>query len=238
MNDVNGPPSHGAAVTRRLARLRTVLEGWGPTEGRTYPWRQCHDPYLRLIAEVLLQRTRADAVAQTWPRFVHTFRTPECLAAASEEEIALAVAPLGLARKRAGYLKDLGRSLTEIGTIPTDTAALVALPGVGPYSAAAFLTSWRGTRTAPVDANIRRVIGRAVLGIDVAHRRETEILVGRLLARGEATTILHALLDFGASPCRPRHPQCEGCPARSFCLFWQRTAASGPGPETRTPLPG
>jgi A/G-specific adenine glycosylase len=182
------------------------------------------------MAEVLLQRTRADAVAGVWSKFVHAFGAPEYLAAASEEEIALVIEPLGLARKRAGYLKDLGRALTEIDTVTTDPSTLLALPGVGPYSAAAFLTSWRGTRTAPVDANIRRVIGRVVLGIDMADRQETEILVRRLLARGDAAAILHAVLDFGASPCRPRRPLCEGCPAGSFCLFWQQASASAPVP--------
>jgi A/G-specific adenine glycosylase len=219
MSDVVSPPPVAPSVARRLTSLRRVLETWGPVEGRTYPWRETGDPYLRLIAELLLQRTRADAVAAVWREFVREFGAPGLLAAASEEQIALAIRPLGLSRKRARYLKRLGRSLSEVATFPTDPLALAALPGVGPYSAGAFLTSWRGARTAPVDANVRRVIGRVALGVSVADRRHAEPLVRRLLVRGSATTILYALLDFGASPCRPRTPDCRGCPARAFCAF-------------------
>src|SRR5262245_59645876 len=128
-----------ATLARRLARLRTTLEAWGPIKGRTYPWRQSDNAYLRLIAEVLLQRTRADAVAAIWPTFVRTFGTPDVLAAASEEQIALVIGPLGLAGKRARYLKHLGQGIAQVGTVPTDPLTLEALPGVGPYSAAAFL---------------------------------------------------------------------------------------------------
>ena len=196
-----------------------MLAAWGTKEGRTYPWRESSDPYLRLLAEVLLQRTRADAVASIWPSFVTDFGTPDRLAAASEDRIALAIRPLGLSRKRASYLKRLGAELSGSSKLPADLVGLSALPGVGPYSAAAFLTSWRGERTAPVDANVRRVLGRVALGIDAADRHRAAMLVERLLSQGDASAILYALLDFGAAPCRPRRPLCDRCPAGSFCAY-------------------
>ena len=221
-----------STTSRRLTGLRTLLSAWGPAEGRRYPWRESDNVYLRLIAEVLLQRTRADAVADLWPDFVRAFPTPDRLANATENAISSAIEPLGLAQKRASYLKRLGQGLTDLGTVPTDIAALSLLPGVGPYSASAFLTSWQGTRTAPVDSNIRRVLGRVALGIGIASEKEAAVLVERLLSRGDATTILHGLLDFGNSPCRPRRPLCDTCPGRSFCVFGQqdRTQLQTDGP--------
>jgi A/G-specific adenine glycosylase len=222
MTNTTGHGLAGSTGSRRLARLRASLGAWGPAEGRMYPWRESPDPYLRLVAEVLLQRTRADAVASVWPGFVRSFPTPERLARVAEDRIALTIRPLGLVRKRARYLKRLAEALTESGAVPTDLGTLSALPGVGPYSAAAFLTSWRGVRTAPVDANIRRVLGRVALGVETADEQEAKTLVKRLLSRGDATTILYALLDLGNAPCRPRRPECGRCPARSFCLFGRR----------------
>src|ERR1019366_4496056 len=144
MTGTNGGRGLGSAATRRVAKLGRVLNVWGPAEGRAYPWRESPDPYLRLLAEVLLQRTRADAVATVWPSFVRDFPTPHQLAAASESRIALSIRPLGLAQKRAAYLKQLGETLSRSGTVPTNLADLMALPGVGPYSAGVFLASWRG----------------------------------------------------------------------------------------------
>jgi A/G-specific adenine glycosylase len=219
MSGADGDPVSGAATARRVTRLRRVLTIWGPAEGRVFPWRESGDPYLRLLAEVLLQRTRAETVASVWPVIVRKFPTPERLAAASEDRIASTIRPLGLERKRAGYLKRLGEALRQSGVVPRKLADLTALPGVGPYSAGAFLASWHGDRTAPVDTNVQRVLGRVALGLDAAGRRSATALVERLLSRGDTATVLYALLDFGSAPCRPRRPLCESCPARSFCAF-------------------
>lgn len=211
------PPAITTAM--QIARLRRMLVAWGPVEGRTYPWRTSSDDYLRLLAEVLLQRTRAGAVAAVWPLVVRSFPTARRLAAATDEELILTVRPLGLGLKRARYLKHLGESLVQLGTVPTNFAELGSLPGVGPYSAGAFLASSRGERTAPVDANVRRVLGRVAMGVVTADRKVASTLVSRLLSRGDATVVFHALLDFGSSPCRPRQPLCGSCPGRSFCLY-------------------
>jgi A/G-specific adenine glycosylase len=206
---------------RRLSRLRSTLTRWAKTDGRGYPWRQSNDAFLRLVAEVLLQRTRADAVAEVWPAVVREFPTPQKLATATDEQIAATIRSLGLLGKRRGYLRALGEALATMDSIPRDPDALAALPGVGPYSAAAFLAGLEGQRTAPVDANVRRVLGRVVLGEDRADIRTARELAARLLSHGDPGTVLHALLDFGAGPCKPVRPTCKTCPAQRFCQLHQ-----------------
>lgn len=223
---MNPPVGTGREAGRRVAKLRKVLESWGPSSGRTFPWRHAEDAYQRLLAEVLLQRTRADAVASVWREVVYEFPTAFHLASASEAKIEETIRSLGLSRKRTPYLKNLGRALVEAGEIPLDLGALSRLTGIGSYSAAAFLISWKGFRGAPVDSNTRRVLGRVVLGVHAADRETTRVLANRLMARGVPATLLFGLLDLGARPCRPRRPMCDRCPAQSFCMYASRRTTS------------
>lgn len=221
-------PGNRAEGASAIPKLRRVLTAWGSSHGRAFPWRVTPDAYQRLLAEVLLQRTRAASVLSIWPVVVDRFPTTAALAAATTSEIAAAIRTLGLADKRADQLRRLGLALGG-DPIPEDPASLLELPGVGPYSSAAFLTSWKGTRTGPVDANVRRVLGRVVCGVDSIDRRRAESLVGALLRRGDARKILFGLLDFGASPCRPRRASCQGCPAGSFCQYATKAMADAQG---------
>lgn len=221
----------GREVRSRLAQLRLCLGTWDELQRRSFPWRDVDNAYLRLVAEVLLQRTRADAVNGLWNAFVREFGSPERLAGASEDHLAGLIAPLGLAAKRARYLKMLGQEIVALGGVPLEAKVLSGLSGIGPYSSAAFLTSWLGIATAPVDINVRRVLGRSILGVHVAGRGETRELVGQLLEQGEPRAVLFALLDLGSYPCRPRGPRCGECPARSACLFAQQIAAGQPDPR-------
>src|SRR3990172_1079833 len=217
-----------ASSSRQIARLRWVLQSWGPSAGRRYPWRVCDDAYQRLLAEVLLQRPRADPVAAVWNDVVVAYPSPSHLASASEGEIARVIRPLGLVNKRTAYLKKLGAALVEAGRIPEDAEELSRMAGIGRYSAAAFLVSWKGARAKPVDANVRRVLGRVAIGESV-NESDAEALVQQLLSRGDPATLLFGLLDLGARPCRPRNPICAQCPARLFCRFATRDASTDDG---------
>lgn len=221
-------PNVGRLIPLQTNKLRRALLQWWPTNGRSYPWRQESDPYLRLVAEVLLERTRAGAVERVWSSFTRRYPTPKDLANASLSDIAAVVSSLGLAKKRSRYLKALGQELEGLGRVPGSKEALLALTGIGPYSAAAFLIGHRGRRLPAVDSNVRRVLGRVVYGIDSASAGDALSLQTRLLSRGDPSKLLFAILDLGASPCRPRSPICEECPARSFCRFsviMRKTAA-------------
>src|SRR5437660_658680 len=129
------PPPYNVSG-REVARLRRRLTSWGPTGMRPFPWRSVSDPYLRLLAEVLLQRTRAEMVAACWAAITSAFPTARHLATAEMGTIVDVIRPLGLANKRARYLRALGQQLVQIGSVPEDHDILVNLPGVGRYSAA------------------------------------------------------------------------------------------------------
>lgn len=202
----------------RISGLRDALVGWWPHGGRCFPWRVTDDDYLRLIAEVLLQRTRADAVAAVWPRFVERFPTVDHLHRARRKDVRRVVDSLGLGEKRVRNLKLLAGKLAHTSGYPSTVNELATWPGIGPYSAGMFLAVTRGVRTAPVDANVRRVLGRVALGRP-ASIKEATVLCQSLTEEGEPETVLFGLLDLGARPCGPREPSCEACPASRWCVL-------------------
>jgi A/G-specific adenine glycosylase len=217
----NRPSQSGRAkdALSQIAALRPVLHTWGSSAGRRYPWRACGDPYQRLLAEVLLQRTRADAVAGVWADVIEAFPSPSDLSIATEANIAQVIRPLGFANKRAAYLKSMGRDLVSLGRVPDDISALLRIAGIGSYSAGAFLISWNAIRASPVDCNVRRVLGRVAFGVNSTDSATAGILMTELLKTGDPATLLFAVIDLGSRPCRPRHPLCDECPAQSFCCY-------------------
>ena len=218
MTTPRSPITPSRAEVRRLSMLRTVLHRWWPESRRRYPWRESPEGYPRLVAEVLLQRTRADAVAAIWPGFISRFPSASHLASSTEEEIAVVVQSLGLANKRARNLQRLGTALADADSPPREFDQLLALPGVGPYSAGAYVATWHGERSVPVDSNVIRVLDRVVRGDDRLTKSDARTLLASLMRNGDPETIVFGLVDFGAYPCSPRAPSCEQCPAAAFCV--------------------
>lgn len=195
---------------------------WFRDHGRTFPWRASADPYVVLITEVLLQRTRADLVESIFDRFFARFPTPQVLSEASSNEVVEILRPLGFLH-RSARLTSLGTALVERhqGRVPRSKDALLALPGVGEYVANAVLTICFRQRRPLVDPNIIRLVDR-LLGFQSARPRPRDDaflwhLISELLPSRGAREFNLALLDLGSVICRPKRPRCSCCPLRARC---------------------
>ena len=210
----------GESVDKRWLR-RQVL-AWFDGHGRVFPWRERPDPYRVLVAEILLQRTRADLVLPVYEQFIARYPEPESLATARPAEVVDLLRPLGYVH-RSARLPSLGRQLGERhdGQVPSSKKLLLELPGVGDYVANAVLAVAFGERRPLLDPNVIRLLGRATgIGSRLARPRSDPALwaqVASLLPRLRSTSFSLALIDLGATVCRPRRPRCGSCPLRSRC---------------------
>lgn len=196
---------------RRATRRRLLR--WYGLSGRDLPWRRTRDPYATLVSEVMLQQTQVSRVIPAYTSFLARFPTLPALARASLGDVLRAWTGLGYNRRA----QDLHRT-ARIATrgLPRDAAALDALPGVGAYTAGAVACFAYGARVAFADTNVRRVLGRIVLG-RVASEREA-VAIDRELMPRDAATWHHALMDLGATVCVARAPRCGECPVRVGCV--------------------
>jgi A/G-specific adenine glycosylase len=208
------PPSIPAAA-------RDAILDWYAKHGRDLPFRRSKDPYAVLVSEAMAQQTQAARAGEAWLRFLRRFPTVGALAAASPAEVLRAWQGLGYNR-RAINLQRAARLIVERhdSRVPDDIDALVALPGVGPYTARAVAAIAFGRPVGAVDTNVRRVLGRIVAG-DVAMMSAgaMQVLADESVPRDRPADWTHALMDVGATVCRPRRPLCEACPASRWCSF-------------------
>ena len=178
------------------------------------------DPYHVLLSEIMLQQTTVATVSRRFTGFVERFPSLAALAAADQAEVLHAWQGLGYYR-RARALHTLAQVVArgDGGRLPADPAALRALPGIGPYTASALGAIAFGQPTVPVDGNVLRVMARlhrveTPLPAAAAElRRHAEALAGN----GRPGDFAQALMDLGATVCRPRQPRCPACPWRAAC---------------------
>jgi A/G-specific adenine glycosylase len=187
-----------------------ALLNWYETVRRPLPWRFTRDPWAILVSEVMLQQTQAARVVPHYERFLARFPSPEAFASASTAEAIAAWSGLGYNR-RALSLQAAARVVAAEGW----PARLEDLPGVGPYTAAALASFAWDAQVAAVDTNVRRVIERRD-GV----RRSPRALARRaaeLVPEGRAAAWNQAMMELGATVCRPRRPRCGECPLGSGC---------------------
>ncbi len=203
---------------------------------RQLPWRTPfpRDPYLVLLSEVMLQQTQVHRVTPLFRRFVENFPTLEALAKATEAEVLAAWSGLGYYR-RARALHAAARAIHAAGAWPTTRETLHALPGLGPYTAAALAAFSFGGSDPPVDGNVTRVAAR-VLALNapassVRLRREAERWARQLHRHAPTPATFEALMELGARICRPKLPSCDRCPLAAIC------AAHASNASDRYPLP-
>jgi A/G-specific adenine glycosylase len=203
-----------ATLTSPATFRRRVLS-WYRRSGRDLPWRHTRDPYRVLVSEVMLQQTQVSRVVPAYERFLHRFPTLRALSRAPLAEVLREWSGLGYNR-RARDLHRIARLCNF--RLPRTVAGLDALPGVGAYTASAVACFALGEPTAFADTNIRRVLGRALLG-RTATDREALALDAELGSRREGARWHHALMDIGATICLAKHPRCEVCPVRAVCAY-------------------
>jgi A/G-specific adenine glycosylase len=202
---------------------------WYADHGRDLAFRRTTEPWAVLVSEVMAQQTQAARAAEAWSRFMSAYPTPAALAAASPAAVIRAWRGLGYNR-RALALHGAAIAIVEEhdGHVPDTLEGLIRLPGVGPYTARAVLAIAFGRPVAALDVNIRRVIGRAVVGAKAARvPRELQGLADALVPVAAAAAWTHALMDIGAAFCRPRDPRCDLCPLSDVCAFRARGEGAG-----------
>jgi A/G-specific adenine glycosylase len=206
--------------------VRAVLD-WGLPRLRDLPWRATRDPWLVLVAEVMLQQTQARRVVPAWYAFCAAYPTPRACADAALGDVLRAWQGLGYPRRA----RDLHGAAHVIvtrhgGRVPDDLAALLDLPGVGRYTARAVLAFAFERDVAVVETNIARVLAR------VAGRRltlgEVQAVADSLVPAGAGWAWNQAMMDLGATVCRPA-PACAGCPVRDGC-GWRLAGHPDPDP--------
>lgn len=187
------------------------LRTWYVRHGRhDLAWRQTRDRWAVLVSEVMLHQTQVGRVAAVWPEFSTRFPTPAAMAAAGPGAVIQAWGRLGYPR-RARHLHDAAVLIARDGW-PED---LRVLPGVGRYTAAAVRAQADDLDVPAVDVNIRRVAQR-VVGRTLSDTEAETVTVG-IGAPLRGRDRLLALMDVGAILCRPRDPDCVGCPLRPRC---------------------
>jgi A/G-specific adenine glycosylase len=215
-------------------RRGDALLAWFDRHRRDLPWRRTSDPYKIWLSEVMLQQTRVETALPFYTRFLEKFPTVEVLARAEPEEVLALWSGLGYYR-RARQLHAAAREIAAAGAFPSTVKGLLALPGVGAYTAAAVASIAFGVAAPVMDGNVERVLSRCLALEEDPRAREPR---QRLLAA--AAELLdprrpgdsnQALMELGATLCAPRNPKCLLCPLLPGC----RAAREG-APE-RYPTP-
>ena len=195
---------------------------------RDLPWRRTRDPWAVLVSELMLQQTQVARVVPRYEAFLATWPTVEDCAAATRAEVVTAWAGLGYNR-RAVNLHRLAQDVVERhgGRLPDDLASLLALPGIGPYTARAVLAfAHERDGVGVLDTNVARLLarrtGRRLGGAEAQGAADAAVPAGASWSWNQAR------LDLGATVCTARRPACDGCPVRSGCAW---AAAGRPDPD-------
>lgn len=190
----------------------SALLDWYDTNRRPLPWRETRDPYPILVSEMMLQQTQVSRVVPRFESFMRRFPSVDELAAATPDDVLGEWVGLGY-NSRALRLRLAAVEIADSGW-PTTSADLCALPGIGPYTAAAIASMAFGELVPAVDTNLRRVLGRWA----------GEALDGRPLAEYAREVVgdpagewNQALMDLGSQLCRPSTPDCARCPVSAWC---------------------
>ncbi|MBN2337467.1 MAG: A/G-specific adenine glycosylase [Acidobacteria bacterium] len=203
---------------RRASVFRRRLLSWYLDNRRALPWRDTPTPYRVWISEIMLQQTQVGTVLPYYNRFLERFPDIPSLARASETDVLQRWAGLGY-YGRARRLHQAARILwpARQGKFPEEYEAVLALPGIGPYTAGAICSIAYNQPRPVVDGNIRRVLVR-LLGIGGKVReRFFWGQMSALLPPNQASSFNQAMMELGALVCTPHRPQCSSCPVAGVC---------------------
>lgn len=223
--------THACAAAPDATTLLPELRNWFAEHGRDLPWRAPETTaWGVLVSEVMSQQTPVARVAPQWLEWLERWPTPQDFAAASQADVLRAWGRLGYPR-RALRLWECAQAIVERhnSVVPHDVDELLALPGIGDYTARAVACFAFGVNVPVVDTNVRRVYSRAWSGQFLVPQPAKKQLtqVGELLADGRGPQTSVALMELGALVCTARSPQCSVCPLRAGCA-WVRAGSPAP----------
>lgn len=195
---------------------------WYLENRRDLPWRRHRNPYYIWISEIMLQQTRVDTVIPYFNRFIERFPTIADLANAPEQDVLKCWEGLGY-YSRARNLQYAAQQVLDLhgGQVPNDKESVIALKGVGPYTAGAILSIAFNQPEPAVDGNVMRVLSRYFLIEEDIMKGSTRALMERLVVElipeGQASHFNQALMELGALVCTPKSPCCLTCPVMEHC---------------------
>lgn len=226
---------------RELAAFRKQLLAWFRQFQRDLPWRRTRDPYCVWLSEIMLQQTRVAAVIPYYERFLNRFPNLPALAAAPEEEVLRLWSGLGYYSRARNLHKAAQKIVTEHGgEFPSRLEDVLALPGIGSYTAAAILSITFGQKLAVVDGNVARVLARlgAIRGDlrESARWQELQKCADAYVEPKSPCDWNQAMMELGATLCSPKSPECLVCPVALFCEG-RRLGIAGLLPEKRKKRP-
>ena len=208
----------GRSLTEQVVRVQQdALLGWATPRLREFVWRNTRDPWAVLVSEVMLQQTGVARVIPKWGAFMEAFPTPSDCAQSALGDVLRLWQGLGYPRRARNLHAAAGVIAREHGgEVPDSLDSLLALPGVGAYTARAVLAFAFEYDVAVVDTNIARVLAR-LKGERLTPKR-AQVAADELLAEGTAWLWNQAFMDLGATVCRPV-PLCDECPWFEFCAW-------------------
>ncbi|MDX1686271.1 MAG: A/G-specific adenine glycosylase [Saprospiraceae bacterium] len=207
---------------KRLKKFGDRLLEWYKQNQRSLPWNESSDPYEIWVSEIILQQTQVTQALPYYKRFLKTFPDIRTLAEADQDEVLKSWEGLGY-YSRARNLHKGARYVQENyeGRLPRSRQELLTIPGIGPYTSSAIAAFAFGQSEAVVDGNVLRVMSRYLaLTHDISKattRLEIERLSKTALRGHDPADYNRAIMDLGATICRPRQPLCEECPVNEYC---------------------
>ena len=214
----------------RFSQLPEALLPWYRANKRDLPWRVNREPYHVWLSEIMLQQTRVEAVKGYYTRFLEALPTVQDLANCQDDMLHKLWEGLGYYNRVRNLKKAAGEVVNRYGgAFPGEYEKILALPGIGDYTAGAICSICFDLPTPAVDGNVLRVISRIAddhTPIDLpAYKKYVRQELEKVYPE-DAGDFTQALMELGATVCGPnRKPECENCPCKAFCLAAQRGTA-------------
>ncbi|HUD47166.1 MAG TPA: A/G-specific adenine glycosylase [Candidatus Baltobacteraceae bacterium] len=230
-------------MARPISRIAKKLAAWFEQSARDLPWRRSNDPYAIWISEIMLQQTQVKTVIPYFQRWMRTLPTIKEFAAARPEMVLKLWEGLGYYRRVANAQSAARLVMAEhSGQFPAGFDDILALPGIGRYTAGA-ISSIAFNEPAPIlDGNVIRVLTRLFGVAGDPRRKEVNAILWDTAEKLvsvreiEPSKLNQALMELGALVCLPRQPRCIECPVRQHCSAWrQGRIAAFPAATPRTP---
>lgn len=205
-----------------MEKFHDNILSWFQEHARSLPWRETYDPYHVWISEIMLQQTQMDRVVVYFDRWITRFPDIASVAGADEDEVLRFWEGLGY-YARAKNIMRTARILQKKyqASLPTDHAQLLALPGIGKYTAGAIMSIAFNKEFPLVDANIERLFARLFNLAEPLKEKKSRSFIWKkakeLLPKGKARLFNQALMELGALVCIARNPRCKICPISGYC---------------------